>query len=299
MAKEDDLTIELDLDLPEPEKTETGGKTATTTPHVATAPPVDDALAELKKQLNAKDSALQDSENRRIAAETNAQRSQKDIHAANLGMVNNAIETVKRETEILEANYANAMSNGDYGAAAKIQTSMATAAARLVQLETGKDAMEAEAKQPVRPVERTNDPVEALASQLSPRSAAWVRAHPEYARDQRLLQRMTAAHNLAVTDNLKADTDDYFEHVERTLGIRKEPEVQEDDESALSEAAAPTPRRSSPPAAPVSRSGTANGKSPNRITLTAQEREIASMTGMTDREYALQKQKLMKEGKIN
>jgi hypothetical protein len=203
---------------------------------------------------------------------------------------------VKRETEILEANYANALSQQDYAGAAKLQTAIAQAATKLVQLETGKDAMEAEAKQPVRPVQH-HDPVEALASQLSPRSAAWVRAHPEYARDPKLMQRMTAAHNLAVTEDLRADTDDYFARVEGILGVNQA--QGDDDDSALSEAAAQTQRRSSPPAAPVSRSGTANGKTPNRITLSAEEREIAQMTGLSDREYALQKQKLMKEGKIH
>ena len=166
---------------------------------------------------------------RAVAAEQQAQRakqmSQKDVRDANLNMVTTAIETVRRETEILESNYANALSNQDYVGAAKIQTQMSTNAARLVQLETGKEAMEAEAKQPVKEIPRATDPVEALASQLSPASAAWVRAHPEFARDPRLTNRMIAAHNLAISGDLiplKADSPEYFRACRKsTLGLRK------------------------------------------------------------------------------
>lgn len=309
MAKEDEDTIELDLD--QPEKKVEGKTEKAVTPEPVEAAPVsptpEEALAALKKQLEGKDAQIAAEAARRAEAERTANKAfeqankaQTDARSSKLDMVVSAIDSVKREQEILEANLAAAYSGGDFASAAKIQTAISTAAARLVSLEAGKEAMEAEAKNPipVQKMERPADPVEALASQLSPRSAQWVRAHPDYARDQRLQQRMVAAHNLAVTDSLVPDTDAYFEHVEKTLGLRKEI-TPEPEEEALSEAAAPAARRASPAAAPVSRSGTGNGKTPNRVTLTAEEREVAALNGMSDREYAEQKLKLMKEGKIH
>lgn len=308
MAK-DDGTIELDLDAPEPQKTEGAKKVETE----VVSPSVDDAMEVLKRQLEQKDATISEGARRITQAEADAhqarveaQKNATERRSAQLDMVKTAIETVKREQEMLEANLAAAYSQGDYGAVAKMQTQVATAAAKLLSLESGRDAMEAEAKQPVRPVTPpAQDPVEALASQLSPRSAAWVRAHPEYARDPRLTNRMIGAHNVVINgdDAPKVDSDEYFERVEAMLGVSKKaaPTTEVEVTDPLSEAAGATSRRTqaAPAAAPVTRSGTGNGQRPNRITLTKEEVEIAELNGMTPREYAEQKAKLIKEGKLH
>jgi hypothetical protein len=127
-----------------------------------------------------------------------------------------------------------------------------------------------------------------------------VRKNPQFVTDQRLNQKMIAAHNLAMADGLTADTDDYFAFVENIVKPNlTSAQAVEPQESALSEASAPTQRRSAPPAAPVSRSGTGNGVQSNRVTLTAAEREMAEMMGMTHAEYAKHKLSLQKEGKLH
>jgi len=172
---------------------------------------------------------------------------------------------------------------------------MADARAKLLQLENGMSAMEAQSRQPVQPVQHA-DPVEQLASQLSAPSAAWVRAHPEYARTPRLTQKMIAAHNLVTADGIASDTPEYFASVEKVLGIGA-PVVEQ--ESALSSASAPAQRRSAPAAAPVSRSGTASGTRPNVVRLSSEEREMASMMGMSPEDYARNKIALKREGKLH
>jgi hypothetical protein len=131
-------------------------------------------------------------------------------------------------------------------------------------------------------------PVEELARRLTPRSADWVRAHPECATNPRMFQKMIAAHNLAVADGLQADTDDYFAFVEQTVGYqprRAAPEQQDDDPMAYS--AQVTSRRSSPPAAPVSRSPmNGDGRSQVRgFRLSSSEKEAAEIAHMTEEEY--------------
>jgi len=144
-----------------------------------------------------------------------------------------------------------------------------------------------------------HDPVETLASQLSPRSAAWVRSHPEFARNERLTQKMIAAHNFVTADGMQPDTDEYFETVERLLGVRAPTASVEAAEAPMSAAAAPAQRRSSPAAAPVSRSGTGTGGGgPNVVRLSADEREMAKMMNMTAEEYARNKLALIKDGKL-
>jgi hypothetical protein len=138
------------------------------------------------------------------------------------------------------------------------------------------------------------DPVEAFASQLSPRSADWVRKHPEFVRDPRLNAKMIAAHNLAVADGIPTDTDDYFAAIEETFKVTPKP-VQTDTDDQYA-AKAVRRRDAAPAAAPANRGG--QSASSNVVRLTAAEREMAEMMGMKPEDYAKNKVALKKEGKI-
>lgn len=280
--------------------------------------PTDIGIAKLKADLEEQKKAYEQEKQYRLEAEKRAKeaalaahKAKNEVQDTNLTLIRNAIDTVKRDTEMLKISYREAMQMGDYDKVADIQQMMSNNSAKLLQLENGRDRLENMPRQEEPKFNYApNDPVEQLASQLTPRSADWVRRHPQFARDQRLMQRMIAAHNLVTTDGFVADTDEYFAEVEKILGVGQR-QVQaatpvEDD--AMSEAAqpvakrqSPTPveRKQAPPAAPVSRSGTAPGSRPNTVRLTSQEREIASMMGMTDQEYAKNKLALQKEGKLN
>jgi hypothetical protein len=172
---------------------------------------------------------------------------------------------------------------------------MSANSAKLLQLENGKAALEKAPKPQLRaPV----DPVEQFVSRLTPQSASWVRAHPEFVRDAAKNRKMLAAHEMAMADGLQADTPAYFAAIEDTLKIRAADPVVEHTDDPTSEAAAPV-RRPPPAAAPVTRAGTSNGKRANVVTLTPAEVEIAEMMKMTPQEYAVQKSALIKEGKLN
>lgn len=259
----------------------------------------DKAIQELKRRLDDSESARRQAESAARAEYERSQRATREVEDTNLTLVNNAIETVRRESEILESNLADAFSTGDHRQAAAIQRQISANEAKLLQLETGRDAMKAQPRQPAPPP-RT-DPVEALAATLSPRSAEWVRKNPEFARDQRKMSKMIAAHQLVVADGVEPDTDDYFERVESVLGVRRAPAA-DDDGDPVSAAAAPVRGRvASPPAAPVSRGSTGAGGNPrpNVVRLTAMERETARDLGMTEQEYAKNKVLLQREGKLN
>jgi len=257
----------------------------------------EEGLEKLKADLERERNGRLEAEKREREARQTAFKAQNEVQDTNLHLVTNAIETVKQTADVLKANYREAMSMGDFDRAAEVQQAMATNAAKMLQLEQGKQALESQPKQKAPEQYRSSDPVEALASQLSPRSADWVRRNPQCVTDPRLYQKMVAAHNLAVADGYEPDSDDYFDQIETTLKMnRREAPVQDD---AMAEAAKPVQRRSSPPAAPVTRSGNGTGTNPNRVRLSSQEREMAQMMGMTDQEYAKNKLLLQREGKIN
>lgn len=265
-------------------------------------PSVEDTLKKLRETLEIEKNARYDAERRAREQTQLAQTSKKQVDDSNLTLVSNALNTIKRESEILKANYRAALSNNDYDAAAEAQEQMSLNAAKLLQLENGKAAMEAELKQPqpVREMARNIDPVEAFASQLSPRSADWVRQNPQFVTNPRLNQKMIAAHNLALADEIPADTDEYFSFVESLLKPKStQSRAETQSESAFSSASTATQRRSSPPAAPVSRSGTADGKKTTSVTLTSAEKEMAEMMGMSHTDYAKHKLALQREGKLN
>lgn len=251
-----------------------------------------DRIAELEATVAAERQARLEAEKRANEALITAHKASSEVDDTNLQLVTSAIDTVRRENDILKANYRAAMSNADYDKAAEYQEAMSHNAAKLLQLETGKTALENKPRNDV-PTQQNLDPVESVASRLSPRSADWVRRHPQYATDQRLFQKMVAAHNLAVADGHRADSDEYFQAVEETLKINRKVDQ---NESALSSASEPSRRReSAPAAAPVSRDG---GRS-TVVRLTEAQKEMASMMKMTPQEYAQNLVALKKEGKIH
>lgn len=244
-------------------------------------PSVDETLEALKAQLEDERKAREASDRRAHDATQQAVQAASRAQESEINLVNNAIGSLESTNESLREKLAEAYQEQDFSLVADIQTAMATNLANLTKLREGKQAMEAAPRPQAPPA----DPVEALASQLSSRSGDWIRKHPEFARDQRLFQKMLGAHNMVTAEGVQADTDEYFGQIEKMLGIGSTD--------------APPPQhqsRSAPPAAPVSRASNGIGASnPNRVTLTADEREIARMMGMSDKEYAIQKLAIAKE----
>jgi len=286
---------ELFVELPDEPKDEVKVEIAEKEPVQEGPSEAELALKHLKDQVDEANRAKAEAEYRAQQSELKAQRADAGTQQANLHMINSAIEAQKREAEIQKATLAAALANGDHQQAAEIQYAMSETSSRLQQLQLGRDALEKEIKNPPqRQYQAPVDPVEQFASQLSPRSAAWVRAHPQCVTDPRLQQKMIAAHNIAVADGIPADSDEYFQFVEDTLKIS--PRREQAPEPAMSAAAAPVQRRTAPPAAPVSRSGTGTGRQTAR--LTKEEAEMAKMMGQTPEEYAKHKIALIKAGKI-
>jgi hypothetical protein len=282
--------VELEL---EPQEDEIEIVEAPEEPKVEEKPQltVEDGINELKFKLEEERKAREAAERRAKEAMEQASAYKHDAADSNMKMIDSAIDTIRRNQEILKQNLRDAVAAGDADAQAEILMSIQKTQSDHEKLVYGKQQYEATVK--ASPA----DPVESMASNLTPRSAEWVRAHPEFARDQVLTRRMVRAHEDAIDEGIRPDTDEYFEYVESRLKIRQPPVQQE---AALSEASTSTAgrRAASPPAAPVSRSGTGTGGRPNVVTLSRAEQEAARDMGMTPKEYAENKMALVKAGKL-
>lgn len=256
-------------------------------------------LDNLKKQLEGETAA-------RIAAERRAQeaadgeaRARSEVHGTQLDLIKNALEGTIQTSKALRSEYSAALAAQDFDKAAEIQEAMSTNVARKVQFENAKTALENAPKPQPRPA---IDPVDDYVNRIPgeyPRSRAWVRNHPEYARDAHKTRMMLAAHEFALARGLTADTDDYFDSIEKTLDIKKAADPKpEGDADPMKDAARPV-KKPAPASAPVTRAGTGNGQRPNTVTLSADEVEMAERTGQTVEEYARNKMALKKEGRLN
>ena len=234
MSKEpEQIEIEIKDDQPEkkPDDVEVVKAEEAETPKNA-AQNTEDAIAKLKNQLQQERQARLNAEKRAHEMANREAAAKNEVQDSNLQLINNAIETVKQNNAILQSHYAEAMSMSDFARAAEIQNNMSTNAAKLLQLEQGKIAMESQPKQTAQQQPMHSDPVEQLASQLSPRSAEWIRKNPQFARENSKFQKMMAAHQLAVSDGLVPDSDEYFESIEETLRIKPKTEVRSEEHTS-------------------------------------------------------------------
>ena len=240
--------------------------------------PVEVGISELREQLEREKAARIAAENHAREIAEHANRANTDAHDTNIHLVASAIDELKRQQNILRQQKVEALAVGDYDKVAEIDEVVFESKTNLRELESYKNKLETTPKPRVDGPPM--DPVEAMASQLSRQSADWVRAHPEYVTDQRLFRKMTRAHEEAMDEGYKADTPDYFDFVETRLGLRNN-----DDGDAMSEASAPSQRRSAPSAAPTSRTAGSSSAGKNAIRLTANQKEAAAISGLTEAEY--------------
>jgi len=261
----------------------------------------EDGIAELKARLEEEKKLRFEAESRAQQAQQTATKAAAEVQDSNLQLITGAIDKLKRESDYLKSHFKEAMTSGDYDAAAQIQETMSLNAAKLLQLQNGKASLEERLANPQPAAPQSNDPVERVASTLSPRSAAWIRAHPQCITDQRMYQKMVGAHNIAMADGYIVDSDAYFDAIEQQLGFRKASPAQVDDgeDIALSAAAAPVQKRNAPAAAPTTRTASGTPSKSQVVRLSSEMREMASMMGMSPEDYAKNMVALKREGKLN
>lgn len=244
----------------------------------------EEALKNLRKRLEKEKEARKEAESQARQAAEQARRASIEVQDSRIHLVGGAIETLKRDDDILTAHLRNAMETGDYDKAAEINRTLASNASKLSELERGyNDLRNAPPPPPIQqmPKEMTVDDV---IQQVTPRSAEWLRANKQHLPDTRSLRIMGRAHDDAVDLGIIPESDQYFRFIESRVGITSKPASYESDD-AMSGAAKVTKNRQSPPSAPVSRQPVDTPNRPGTIRLTAEQVEAAKISGVTPQEY--------------
>lgn len=255
----------------------------------------EEALAKMEKKLKRQEKEKEKAEYAREVAERRADQLQQETIESRKYVASAAYNQLKTENDILNAKYAEAMSISDYDGAAKLNQQLVMNANKMLQIEN--DLERTKYAQQERPASE----IDQIIKSVSRESADWIKQHKTELDDVRMIRKMFRAHEDAVDDGIKPDTDEYFEYIEGRLGLneskpapRRSREAEVDADEPMSAASKPTPRQAPPPPAPVER----YGSRPNVVRLTRAEAETAQMLGMTEKEYAKHKIALQKEGKL-
>lgn len=229
----DEVKPSVSEDSPKIKKLEEGGRVA----DKEDEPRVDErekALADLKKQYERQKQIAEAEREARKQAEYYARQqaqqvgyARNEVQDSNLKIILNAIDATEQAAANAERDYAMAMANGDYANAARAQRLIAQAESHLLQLQNGKNRLEETLQQPAEgsvyeqqvpsfEPRIPQDPVEMYASRLAPKSAQWLRNHPEAAEN---IEKLTAAHAAATQlKGYEPESKEYFKYIEKQLG---------------------------------------------------------------------------------
>lgn len=273
----------------------------------APSPSADAAIDDLKQQIEASKAAsaqrLAEKDRQIQEVATRAAHAERRVVETQRSSVGTVLDSIVREKEVLKRDLRAAFDAAEHEKAAELQDKLSLLNARMVEAEKGKQALDEEIQRPqsVQAISRA----EQVARGTSPRSAAWIRAHSDLFSTEEKFQTIARAHNYALSEGAREDSDDYFRLIEQRLGLNGESRPNSGRDAAR------TTEAHAPMAAPVTRDAHAapgRGNSDNIVRLTAGEQEQAKMDRdslfpkMSDadayRMYAVNKRALQSEGKI-
>lgn len=286
-------------------------------PDLKTATPVestDDGAKQLQDQLEASQAAQKTERERREAAEratlearriadearqeTVALRSERDTSDRDL--MAGSLQAAQAELAAAQTQFKGAYDAADGAAMADAQAKISRAAAKVLNFEgavaeheTRKEREAAVPKRQETPAPL--DPVAAINANpgLMPTERDWLIAHQDAYIDPARNNELGVAYHHATRKGLVRGTAAYFTFLNDFMGYEQPPQRAAADEDPG--------ERSTSMSAPVSREHTSvNGqRSPNQVTLTPEERDMARSMGLTDVAYARQKLNLAADKKHN
>ena len=239
-------------------------------------------LQATKQKLTATESTTAQLNQRVQTAERVATEAQTQVANSTKSTIESGIAAAKAEADAAEEAYKVAFEAGNAAEAAKSQRRLARAEADIAMLEQAKEELPAApVRQQQQPTQQA-DPTETFISQHTQRTQQWLRAHMDYVTDGKKNAKMVAGHWDAVGDGLTPDTDAYFDHVEKFVGLKKsdpQPADAGKTNGAGNGAATTqqtTQRRPSAPVAPVTPSGGGVSGGTRTVTLTKGEADAAT-----------------------
>ena len=270
-------------------------------------PKSDSGAAELRAQLAAQRNATQQAQQIAMEASQRAQFAEQRAMGSTVNAIDSALAAANQEAANFKAEFQAALDAADHRAAAEAQEKLSDARHNLLRLQEQRAYVEAEARRQPQPQQRqqpqpqqqplgVDQIAQSLANDGYPRSADWLRSHPEWASRGDLLKRVASASNHLVDNRgLALESDEYFAALEQELGMSQRP--QRGDYGHTQRRAGPS-ASAAPTTGSVSlRTGQTGMRS--HVPLSAEQRAAAiEMHGMSEKEFAQEFEKARVEGKL-
>lgn len=298
VSEETDLALPLDVDILKEDEKDAPVKAATEEKSVAEDDPVESLrrqLAEAKEEAAAERRARAEADRRSQDNEVRAQTAAHHTIAAQLDSVESALSQTKLRAENAKRAYASAMEVADYDAAAKAQEELTSATYDIRTLDQGKRELqhrqkqvkEQPAPQPRQERSGVDGYIDGIMENSSSKAQDYIRRNRASLKSEKDVNRMIAAHELAVNSDIEPDTEAYFAAIDKQMGWNQQP---------VEQRPAPKPQAKTV-AAPVSRDGAPGTANPNRVTLTPAQVAIAKELGISPTAYAKNLMKLKANGR--
>lgn len=273
-------------------------------------------LEEEQRRRNAAESARQQAEARAAEVAQQARHveetSQRSAATAQLDAIKASLDSHMGQLSALEAEYSKAMAEGEFDAAAKVQSKMAVMGGKIATLENGKASLEeqikAEPQDTGRQQQQTQTPYqqrEAYIQRYTPTVQAWLRGpHGErFFNDPDFQRRVIGAASYAENNKgLDKNSKDYIDFIETEVGIRQAPVTPPADTGGAPARGrdADDGRRMTAAPAGGATGGSVRGNpdGDNIVRLTRSEIEMADSMGISHSEYARHKRDLQRENLI-
>lgn len=282
-GEDDDIVVTIEGETPDPDAGGAVVKVVDESTKKTAGAADDDIVSSLKSQLAEKQTALDSATQRASSAESlvgqahqRARQLEQEVNDANTraaestkSTIETGIAAAKSESQAAQEALTAAFDAGNAKGVAEANRRIARAESELALLENAKvDVPE----KPQRQQTTQTDPTEAFINSRTAPTQAWLRAHRDYLTDPKKNAKMQAAHYDAESEGLALDSPQYFEHVEKFLGIRKS-EVTEKKQNADAQ---PSQRRPTAPTAPGAATGGGMSGGAREVTLTAGEAKAAT-----------------------
>jgi hypothetical protein len=279
---------EPEVEVKEPEKQED--------PALALQKQLDELKKSEELQRTQREQAVRerDEANKRAQErEVEVNKLQKENTQTNYDSISSALAAAQADAERAAQDVEIAGNASDFKALADAQRRLARAEARIDKLEDGKFELESrlkveKAEPKVEPKVETQPTVDQVIDswRLPEITTKYLKANPGYVIDPVKLDTLKYWNNKAAKAGLTVHSQAYIDYVDGKMKEEENPPKEEPRQEQ---------QRTNIVSAPVSRevpSGGTGIRSNGKITLTAQEREFAKLSGITEAEYAKQKQRL-------
>lgn len=287
--KEDDIKVEDKADRPEAKSDQ------------------DELISGLRAQLetlqaeNARNkAAYEQSARERDEARTNATSARGHAMQTQYDLVNTELANDKSRQESIKRELKIARETGNTDLESDLIVENARIGVKLQTNEQKKQDIEYRARQEQsRPEERkaSSDPFETALQGVSAKSQAWLRSHPECVTDDVMNAKVLLADKEARRKGFAADTPEYFQYIEESMGYRKpqRDDAEEDDrDSRRSDKSERSPSYSAPPSRD---SSPGSSLKPTQKRLSREQVEMAQAMDMTPAQYAAWLAKSERDGK--